>query len=269
MPLVEHELAGRRARLITTVRTPLGFFALVVLVAEALLGLAAAVLREDVDPVYMLAAMVALIFFLILIVSSFALFRPEALHGRRPDRIEPETADSNDGAEQVRAPHILCASTAGSNAQEFDRYAELVSRRFTDVTVRRDLSLDALRSALGEERYQVIHLVTQVAGADGTLRIGEQQLNAGGVRDLLDMSSVRLVVLSACDSLPFVSELARVANIITAPTTAVRSEVVEWSDRFYALLARGIAVSRAYSTAIGASQAPMLLMLTKDVAFSR
>ena len=264
----ENNPGGTRAGLIETIRTPLGFFALIILVAEALLGISATVLREDVDPVYVLAVMVALIFFLIVLVATFALFRPEALYGRRLEPTAPASADRDPVTEQVRTPSILCASTVGSSAEEFGRYAEGMSRYFADVSVMRDLSLDALRLALKKNRFQLVHLVTQV-GVQGALCVGEQQITPGEVRDLLDMNSVHLVVMTGCDSLPLACELARVANVIVAPTTAVRSDVVQWTDSFYHLLARGIPISRAYSASSGVSRAPVMLVLTKDVAFSR
>lgn len=269
MPTGENASAGTRAGLIETIRTPLGFFALVILVAEALLGIVATMLTDHVDPAHVLFVMVSLIFFLIVLVATFALFRPEALYGRRLEVIAPSATDPDAGVEQVRVPHILCASTAGTTTEELERYVAGISLQFADADVMPNLTVDGLRLALQEGHFQAVHLVTQITGGEEALRVGEQQVTAGDLRNLLDTGSVRLLVLTACDSLSLACELARVANVVLAPTTALRSEVVSWSDNFYRNLARGLPVSRAYSSSSGASRAPVTLILTKDVRFTR
>lgn len=75
-----------RASIIRSVTTPLGFFSLVVLVAEAILG-GTAVFIERPEKTYIVAAMIALIFTLVIVVSLFAAFRPEALFGLRPPKV--------------------------------------------------------------------------------------------------------------------------------------------------------------------------------------
>jgi hypothetical protein len=73
----------RRASIIESVQTPLGFFSLTVLVVEIILGLTAN-FSQGSDRTYLIISMVVLIFLLVLIVAGFAYFRPEALRGRRP-----------------------------------------------------------------------------------------------------------------------------------------------------------------------------------------
>jgi hypothetical protein len=75
--------AETRGSIIAAVKTPLGFFVLVVLVVEAILGITAG-LSGGPDRTYLVLGMIGLIFLLILIVAGCALFRPEALAGRRP-----------------------------------------------------------------------------------------------------------------------------------------------------------------------------------------
>ncbi len=74
---------SERISIIETVKTPLGFFALAVLLVEAILGITAN-LSEGTDRTYLIVSMIALIFLLVAIVAALAYFRPEALMGRRP-----------------------------------------------------------------------------------------------------------------------------------------------------------------------------------------
>ena len=69
-----------RVSLINTVQTPLGFFVLVVLIVEAILGLTAN-FSTGSDKTYLIIGMLILIFLLVLIVTGMAVFRPGALNG--------------------------------------------------------------------------------------------------------------------------------------------------------------------------------------------
>ena len=73
-----------RLDLIQTVKTPLGFFTLVVLIVEVIFGVAAN-FSEGSDRTYLIIGMLLLIFSLIVVVSVFAYLRPEALSGERPN----------------------------------------------------------------------------------------------------------------------------------------------------------------------------------------
>lgn len=75
------------AAIIAAVHTPLGFFALVVLVVEAIFGAVVLWLAGDVQR-YMVFAMIALIFFLVLTVITLAIWKPGALLGTSESRKE-------------------------------------------------------------------------------------------------------------------------------------------------------------------------------------
>ena len=83
--------APQRSSIIQTVQTPLGFFTLVVLVVEVILGITAN-LSQGADRTYLIVAMIALIFLLVFLVAIFAYFRPEALHGVRPTNAKSSPA---------------------------------------------------------------------------------------------------------------------------------------------------------------------------------
>jgi len=76
---------SQRTGIIRTVRTPLGFFVLVVLVVEAILG-SVAYSGNRPDSTYALAGMLGILILLVTVVALMAYYRPEALRGARaPD----------------------------------------------------------------------------------------------------------------------------------------------------------------------------------------
>ena len=74
---------SNRVNLIESVKTPLGFFTLTVLVVEAILGIVAGS-SQGQDHTNLVNGMIVLIFFLVVIVAGLAIFRPEAVGGKRP-----------------------------------------------------------------------------------------------------------------------------------------------------------------------------------------
>ena len=76
-----HSPSDVRAKLVETVQTPLGFFSLVVLVVEVVLGISAN-LSSGRDRTYLILGMLGLIFLLVLIVTVMAFFRPSSLYGK-------------------------------------------------------------------------------------------------------------------------------------------------------------------------------------------
>lgn len=74
---------GERVGLVRSVQTPLGFFALVVLIVEALLGVVVAA-TEGIDRSITIGGMLVIIAALVATVAFLAYHRPEALRGDRP-----------------------------------------------------------------------------------------------------------------------------------------------------------------------------------------
>lgn len=87
----------QRVDMIRAVQTPLGFFVLVVLVVEVMLGVFAG-LGEGFDRALALSGMIALIFVLIGVVAFLAYSRPEALFGKRGEVVDM----TNPGAQKIR-----------------------------------------------------------------------------------------------------------------------------------------------------------------------
>lgn len=77
------QVSSNRVGIIRTVQTPLGFFVLVVLVVEAMLG-TIAYTSNGQNTTFALLGMVVILALLIAVVAWMAYYRPEALTGRRP-----------------------------------------------------------------------------------------------------------------------------------------------------------------------------------------
>jgi hypothetical protein len=75
--------ADGRAKLVQSVQTPLGFFVLVVLVVEVILG-ALVPATSGIDRSFAMGGMLLIIVALIATVAFLAYYRPEALRGDRP-----------------------------------------------------------------------------------------------------------------------------------------------------------------------------------------
>lgn len=76
------DLSDRRT-LIEAIKTPLGFFSLVVLVIESLLGGLAMTASSSADRMLMVELIVGILVLMVVLVAVIAWFRPEALWGHR------------------------------------------------------------------------------------------------------------------------------------------------------------------------------------------
>jgi len=91
-----------RSVIIDSVRTPLGFFSLIALIAEGVLG-TVAIFIDRPEKTYIVSAMIALVFLLAIIVAALAAFRPEALSGLRPPRVLPAADEAKrESADMVK-----------------------------------------------------------------------------------------------------------------------------------------------------------------------
>jgi hypothetical protein len=82
---------GTRAVLIRTVQTPLGYFVLVILVAEAILGVLAGI-SAGPDRTLAIRGVLGVFAVLTAVVAALAVWRPEALFGKRPSPTAPPPA---------------------------------------------------------------------------------------------------------------------------------------------------------------------------------
>jgi hypothetical protein len=133
----ENTLPGSRPDIIRAVNTPLGFFSLVVLVVEAILGLVAAT-SSDTGRAITIAVMLAVIIALVAIVAYFAYHRPEALFGQRHQ--EHVSIDT----EQLTTPL----------KNEIQRLTES-----NQLLVRKNRHLDAQLEAVKSVRLQILSVL--------------------------------------------------------------------------------------------------------------
>lgn len=84
-------MTSEQVSIINAIKTPLGFFSLIVLVVEsALVGLALTI--SGTDRTFLLYAITFIIIFLILLVALISSFKPEALWGKRYSALEESFA---------------------------------------------------------------------------------------------------------------------------------------------------------------------------------
>jgi hypothetical protein len=260
-----------RANIIQTVQTPLGFFTLVVLAVEALLGTTAG-LTGGPQRSIIIAAMILLIFTLVVIVALLAYHRPEALHGIREEISRKQRHDETPIPEVliVQRPKIFCAASTDFEKLGFDRDLAVIDESFRRrPNPTRGLTSALLRKALTENEYQIIHLTTQVDPQNGALVFSaHDQMAAEGFAKLIEVSKASLVVLAACDSVVLAAKVSRVTNMIAATSSVMVDDFVHWEDCFYRLLSRGQPLSRSFDIARATTVAPMVLLMKQDISFA-
>src|SRR5262245_50750348 len=152
--------SASRVEIVRTVKTPLGFFVLVVLVVEAIFGVVAG-LSSGPDRTWLVVGMLALIFLLVSIVTFMAVCRPESLRGARPEPIRigatpPEVV-------HIKKPRILCVSSKQFEVLGFERDIETLQRAYgKSVRVEHELTSVRLRSLLTEQQFDILHLLSFV-----------------------------------------------------------------------------------------------------------
>ena len=98
MPSNSNESRSRWISIIQNVKTPLGFFTLVILVTEVLFGMIAS-FSEGTDRTYLIGSMIVLILALVIIVAIMAFLRPQSLVSSTSERASQESQ-----LEQKRLP---------------------------------------------------------------------------------------------------------------------------------------------------------------------
>lgn len=119
MPEKDEHNSYKRIDVIQTVKTPMGFFTLIVLVVEIIFGIAAR-LSQGTDRTYLIIGMIAVIVLLILIVAGLALFRPEALGGNRPPDNSLNFASLSPAERVVRYKELINQETRNNLLLNFN-----------------------------------------------------------------------------------------------------------------------------------------------------
>jgi hypothetical protein len=82
---------SERQNLVEAIKTPLGFFSVTILVVEALFG-GLALASSGADRTFLLYSIVGILVLLVLLVAVIAVWRPEALWGKRYSALEESFA---------------------------------------------------------------------------------------------------------------------------------------------------------------------------------
>ena len=259
--------AGRPA-IIETVKTPLGFFSLVVLVVEALLATTAA-RTGGTALMWIVLAMVVLIFLLVGIVAFFAYYRPEALWGKRASGNLVAARSSVQDVETFSVAKVLCAATSEFEKLGFKHDVELLKGAFRRrVEIVDGLSSDLLRHRLTTTKYGVVHLLLYVDPTTGDIGFGNgETLSAEGFEKLVEVCGARLIVLATCDSLTLAAKISRKTNMIAASTSIAVKDFERWARAFYGMLGQGRPLSQSFELATATSDAPMILLMRRDLRF--
>jgi hypothetical protein len=227
---IEKNGLPHRAKIIETVQTPLGFFVLVVLVVEAILGIVASSSDQSTQAIAVYG-MLALITSLVAIVSFMAYKRPEALQGRRPTQRRQN--DTQSRVEPFSIENIICVSTPEYDHLGIDQDAEILIKAFGDVTLHRKMDLNEFRKKLSTNKFEIVHVLGFVDSQTGYLRFAEDELlSPEGLLKLLKLCGAKLAFLATCDSLFLAAKLAPFVNVVAASGTVETKRMVVWQDPF-------------------------------------
>lgn len=262
---------GARAGLVRSVQTPLGFFVLVVLVVEAILGVVVGA-TTGFDRSVTIAGMLIIIAGLIATVAFLAYYRPEALRGDRPPATSPSELlpEGSESVETVEISAVFCAVTPQFEELGADADVDVLQKTFPGkVTIQRRASSDSVREILTARRFTIVHLLGYVDTKSGAFVFGDDDaIPADGLLKLLEVCGARLVFLATCDSLLLGAKLARRVDVVAATDSVLIELMLSWERCFYQMLERGRRLSEAYEVAQATTQAPMVLIMRKDAVFA-
>lgn len=160
-----------RVRIIETVQTPLGFFVLVVLVVEAILGMVAG-LTDRANQVIVISGMLVIIGALIAIVGFLAYYRPEALKGMRPsdNKTTYPLVQGYSAVERHKVNRIICVSTPDYDSLGIEKDEALLKLHYGNILSLRKASLSDFRKQLSTNRFDIVHFLGFVHPQTGELK---------------------------------------------------------------------------------------------------
>jgi hypothetical protein len=174
--------------------------------------------------------------------------------------------------EVIRNPRALCVSSQQSLSLGFQNQLQKVIESFP-ATVRHDVVLDsqALRDALTQDRYDVVHIGAFICPRSGDVYFSSVDLHTGApasqavdtitadaLAALLKISETKLVVITSCDSVALAATLIASSHVVAARDMVSANMMAAWVDGFYGMLTRR-PLSQALDFAIKSSGAPMRL----------
>jgi|GEM_PF-3480143 len=274
---------GSRVSIINTVQTPLGFFVLVVLIVEAILGITASSSSGN-DKTFLIGGMLALIFLLVLIVSGMAVFKPPSLYGKAPTTqtnvvISSVSQDILAGTQIVKQPKILLASSM-SDLKQLQNELQLLQAAFPkSIVAKSDLTSSSFLELLRLNKYDIVQLNATVR-VDGSVEFKTKDAITGdALVRYLELHNTSLLILTSCNSVPLAAKLAAKINMIAATGNLPNDVFKQWQKVFYGLLSDGYLLSKAYRLAnyglqviekdVEGTPLSILLVMKQDVIFKK
>jgi hypothetical protein len=162
--------AGSRVDIIRTVQTPLGFFVLVVLVVEAIIG-GVAGFSGTRDRPYIISIMAGIVILLVVMVTALALFRPEALQGQRAPNMavirvqEPELPI-------IKSPRVLIAATELFTKEDMGFESDIEAVHLlggSTPNIARNVTSEQLRDLMVRHQFDIVHLLVYVRSEERTV----------------------------------------------------------------------------------------------------
>lgn len=170
----ESKNGSSRVDIIGAVQTPLGFFVLVVLVVEAILGTVAA-LSASGERTIAIAGMLVLIAGLVAIVAFLAYARPEALSGKRA-AADGTTDNTGKLVNQEEASASL-PLPATHDDDEYQRRFEKAQEKMREIAPVEKILLD---ERIGDVKFQILSGEIQSSTADFIVSSDDNRLRAKG-----------------------------------------------------------------------------------------
>jgi hypothetical protein len=274
--------AGSRLDIIRTVQSPLGFFVLVVLVVEAIIGGVAGFSGAN-ERLYIISIMAGIVILLVLTVTSLAWFRPEALEGKRAPVLAAARVQGPE-LPVVKSPKTLVAVSEqlmGHEMGSSERFTRFGTGFYGDIEAVRQLggpdphivenvTSNQLRDLMVRESFDIVLLLVYVDQQTGQVVFSENdRMNADGFAELVILTRARLVILAVCNSLTLAAVISRLAkvNVIAAASFVTVADFVSWEGTFFSVLAQKSPVSQAFDIACRVSGLQLDLMLKADLAF--
>jgi hypothetical protein len=269
----ESEDSRPRTSLVQAVKTPLGFFALVVVVMQAILCVSLRDLKQP-DSTYLIGGMLVVLIGLVGIVSLLAVRHPDAVGLRSPRSQGIATPPVNDDCvKQLTDPLVICASTSEfeERSRRFERDSKLVkSLSRTKHEVHRGITEQSLRNLfMKKKEITIFHLCASLDDEQKSLRLdGGSSMEVGALIALLTQAKTSLLVLATCDSVEFAARISYRCSIrcnVIASTKPIEDDrFLAWLEGFYTLLGRGHSVCHAYDVARDAANVPIVLLMRQD-----
>lgn len=267
-----------RAKLIQTIQTPLGFFSLVVLVVEVILGISAN-LSSGRDKTYLIFGMIGIIILLILIVTGLAIFLPTSLYGKnskfKPKKVTNpllKEAIANSEVRFIKNHKFLFVDCInGGLEDQRERIFKKLSK-FSKIKLIFNPTADSFQNLLIKNKFDIIQLDIHITSSSKLfieLGNGLDSLTHDCLIELLEISETKLLVIASCQSVLLASKLSSKVNMIAFCENLSMNSSRRWENIFYELLGQGFPLSRAYSAASTSIKTPIAIIMKEDIIITK